>query len=180
MNESITMGCWRLTCCVFWGRLVRFDAVGETHLSFHTHWFASVVFTLSLLHVDFNRVERHVGTELGDISGPEDIKQSCQLLKNSVRRWSVHKEQHTDACRAEISARTIELISKLQPTVQETQLPAARSYLNSKPLGRWSFHTASAEPLPGEAVGEGLPGKLNHRVGWSLRVEFCRRLSNSV
>lgn len=77
----------------------------------------------------------------------------------------MHKEQHTDACRAEISARTIELISKLQPTVQETQLPAARSYLNSKPLGRWSFHTASAEPLPGEAVGEGLPGKLNHGVG---------------
>lgn len=47
--------------------------------------------TLRLLHVDFNRVERHVGMELGNISGPVDMKQSCQLLENSVRRSSVHK-----------------------------------------------------------------------------------------
>lgn len=32
-------------------------------------------------------------------------------------------------------------LSKTQPTFQEEQSPAAKSIFNSKPLGKWSFHT---------------------------------------
>lgn len=43
------------------------------------------------------------------------------------------------------------------------------------------FSHSSAECLPVETVGEGLPGKLNHGVGWcfkALLVEVCRLASN--
>ena len=73
-----------LTCSSVHVLLVRFDAVGETHLRFHTRRFASAVLALilGLLQVDLNGVEGHVGTELGNISGPGGMKQISKKCNN--------------------------------------------------------------------------------------------------
>lgn len=101
---------------------------------------------LRLLQVDFSKVESHVGMEFCNISGPGEKKQSCQLVESSVymlncAHASTFSERGTrNGCISTCHYTNAEL-SKTQPTFQEEQSPAAKSIFNSKPLGKWSFHT---------------------------------------
>lgn len=86
-----------LTCNSVQVLLVRFDTIGETHLSFHTHGLASVMLAqmLRLLQVDFDRVEGHVGVELCNISGPGERE---TITANSGKQCTCAEKRPTNGC----------------------------------------------------------------------------------
>lgn len=96
MSES-TCDADGLTCSSVQVLLVRFDTIGETHLSFHTHGLASVMLALMLrlLQVDFDRVEGHVGVELCNISGPGERE---TITANSRKQCTYAEKRPTNGC----------------------------------------------------------------------------------
>lgn len=136
MSES-TCKADGLTCSSFQVLLVRFDTIGETHLSFHTHGFASVMLALMLrlLQVDFDRVEGHVGVELCNISGPGERETITANSEHTLRNVQM------DASRAWRHILNAELFEKHGQQSRKERSPSAKSMFNSKPLGRWSILT---------------------------------------